>query len=256
MQQRLHEQGPSLHFIFCSPYYIIHLYYHPQSDGVVMFDQITEKINIILPDHPSTRIYISGDFNIQSTQTKPMKKVDTTMSLSRSWMSLSVLLIQQVKSFQPLSHPLSIVTYLELFRPLIGLGQDWCKPKASSAVPFHRTIFQYSKANWETFSYFSLLKFLSHHSLKMEHLGQPPSFLSGSIWKITNKVLNRSKSPMISIINRHEIISSGKVKLLTMNSVSDYTVDDQGHLTHMANKHCYHKILTREVLDSLKLLNL
>lgn len=66
---------------------------------------------------------------------------------------------------------------------------------------------------------------------------------------------------MISIINRHEIISSGKVKLLTMNSVSENTVDDQGHPLHdfstlMVHKHCDHKISTREVLDSLKLLNL
>lgn len=75
----------------------IFIIYSLQAD--VIFDQIAKKIDVILLDYYS--IYIYGNFkaHYKSTQTKPMKKVDTTVtflshtSRTRSWMSLLMFLI-------------------------------------------------------------------------------------------------------------------------------------------------------------------
>lgn len=57
------KQGPGIHMILictCLSFSLL-----STDDGIVIFDKIAEKIDDILFDHPSTRIHISGDFNIR-----------------------------------------------------------------------------------------------------------------------------------------------------------------------------------------------
>lgn len=109
------------------------------------------------------------------------------------------------------SHSLRTSTYL-----LVN-GKIDIKPKAPSGVPLHRTIFRYANLRYY-FAEAPILVFLKNRNPRIAsiicELGilnfilHKRSRVAKKFWKISNKILNKSKPSVPTIINGAEVISS------------------------------------------------
>ena len=148
--------------------------YRPQDDGCDVIDKIASQIDKILVSYPSANIHICGDFNVHheewlvhSNKTDPVGRYCHNFSVAYE-------LTQIIDS--PTHVPDIIGQYhnlLDLYlttcpnlctaNVLSPLGRsDHCmvtvaidvQCKESTDVPFHRTVYRYSKADWDSFRSF------------------------------------------------------------------------------------------------------
>ena len=312
--------------------------YRPQTDGCDVFEKIGSQIDKILVSYPSANIHICGDFNIHhekwlvySNKTDPEGRYCYDFSVAYE-------LTQIIDS--PTHVPDIIDQYHNLLDLYLTTCPDLCTAtvssplgrsdhcmvsvaidvqcKQSTDVPFHRTVYRYSKADWDGFRSFiadaphsyifkfraskiaSLITdwvlsgmdtFIPHKKYQQKPNSQPwfgpecaaaiahrnhffhlyhqnrcaanleafqrarnqchkvlrdakTSYAesvqtrieqerlgSREFWRITNKVLNRGKSPIPTIINGPEVISasSEKAKLFASIFSSNSTLDDSDH---------------------------
>ena len=312
--------------------------YRPQDDGCAVIDKIASQIDKILANHPSANIHICGDFNVHheewlvhsnKTDTEGRHCHDFSVAYELSQIIDSPTHIPDVVGQYPNLLDLYLTTCPDVCSSYVSspLGRsDHCmvtvaidvQCKQSSDVPFHRTVYRYSKADWDGFrSYIadapldyifkfraskvaSLITdwvttgmdtFIPHKKYQQKPNSQPwftpecaaaiahrnhffhlyhqnrcavtqaafhnarnqcqmvlrdaKSSYAKSIqdridqerlgsrefWRITNKILNRGKSPIPTIINGPEVISSSsdKAKLFGSIFASNSTLDDSNH---------------------------
>ena len=312
--------------------------YRPQADGVAVLERIAGMIDGILSEHPSANIHICGDFNIHNEEwLVHSNKTDVEGRFCHDF-ATAYDLTQIVKS--PTRVPDADGHFANLLDLFLTSCPDLCthsvgsplgssdhsvvsvkvlsKCKASSDVPFHRSVFRYAKADWDGFRSFladiplnSIFKrgpsriakelsdwitvgmecFIPSKKYQQRPNSQPwftPECASSiahrnhffhnyhqnrtadskaafrtarnhckrvlrnakdsyaesvkarvaeqrlgsrEFWRITNRVMNRGKSSVPTIINGPEVISSArdKAKLFAMNFASNSTLDDHGH---------------------------
>ena len=168
--------------------------YRPQTDGVAIFDCIAEKIDSILLAHPSASIHLCGDFNIHHQEW--LIHSNRTDEEGRHCHSFAL----AYDLTQIVDRPTRIPDVDGQFPSLLDLfltscpdtcdqsvhsplgSSDHCviqvkvvaKCKVNPDVPFHRTVFRYSKADWDGFRSFlseiSLSNIFSHGTPKIASL--------------------------------------------------------------------------------------
>ena len=156
--------------------------YRPQKDGTVIFDQIGQAIDSILSENPYADIHICGDFNVHHSEWLIHSNKTTPEGRYCHDFAVAYDLTQTVT--KPTRVPDATGQYanlLDLFLTscpercstsvLSPLGSsDHCvvsvkvdtKSDTSTDVPFHRTVFRYSKADWDSFRSFMADAPLSH----------------------------------------------------------------------------------------------
>ena len=145
--------------------------YRSQDDGISMFDKIASQIDKIRVDYPSANIHICGDFNVHHQEwLVHSNKTDTEGRYCHDF-SVAYELSQIIDSpTRVIGHfPNLLDLYLTTCPDLCTstvlspLGtSDHCtvtvalnlEGKESSEVPFHRTVYRYSNADWDGFRSF------------------------------------------------------------------------------------------------------
>ena len=148
--------------------------YRPQNDGVILFDRIADKIDTILSDYPYADIHVCGDFNVHHEEwLVHSNKTDKEGRHCRDF-AIAYGLSQIVK--EPTHIPDVDGQFHSLLDLFLTSCHDRCvssvlsplgssdhsvvsvkiesKLKETSDVPFHRTVFRYSKADWDSFRSF------------------------------------------------------------------------------------------------------
>ena len=312
--------------------------YRPQDEGSSVFTTISNKIDNILIHHPSANINIFGDFNVHHIPW--LTHSNRTDNVGVDCYNFSIAYeLSQIISF-PTRIPDSPNQFASLLDLFLTSVPEFCTPtqlpplgtsdhctisvsielpvKASTEVPFHRTVYRYSQADWDNFrSYIadapvkhfykfrasklaSLISdwirngidiFIPHKKFQQKPHSQPwftpacaaaishrnhyfhayhrnPSDITRfdfrttsnrckyvlnaakdhyasliqsridnenlgtrEFWRITNRVMNRGKSSIPTIINGPEILSSSldKARLFAKMFSSNSNLDDSGH---------------------------
>ena len=156
--------------------------YRPQKDGTVIFDQIGQAIDSILSENPYADIHICGDFNVHhgewlihsnkttpegrychdfavaydltQTVTKPTRVPDATGQYAN--------LLDLFLTSCPEKCSTSVLSPLGSSDHCVVSVKVDTKSDTSTDVPFHRTVFRYSKADWDSFRSFMADAPLSH----------------------------------------------------------------------------------------------
>ena len=153
-------------FIFCL--------YRPQDDGVIIFDRISDKIDSILLDHPHAEIHVCGDFNVHheewlvhsnKTDLEGRHCHDFAIAYGLTQIVTEPTRVPDVASHFPNLLDLFLTTCPDrcvssVLSPLgrsdhsvVSVEID-TQLKETSDIPFHRTVFRYSKADWDGFRSF------------------------------------------------------------------------------------------------------
>ena len=312
--------------------------YRPQNDGCEVINHVADKIDNILTHQPSANICVFGDFNVHHIPWLVHSNHTDVVGIECFNFSVAYNLTQIVSSptripDAPGQFPSLLDLYLtsdpdsssaSVLPPLgksdhcvVSVSVDF-PTKSSSETPFHRTIYRYSQADWDTFrsyltdaplDYFfrfranklaTLLSewilngidlFIPHRRFQQKPHSQPwfspacaaaiahrnhffhlyhqdpnshtksqyrtasnrckyvlnnaknqyanmiklrieaESLGSREFWRITNRVLNRGKSSIPTIVNGPEIVSSSsdKASLFARNFASNSSLDDTEH---------------------------
>ena len=147
--------------------------YRPQKDGSILFDRIAEKIDSIMVDYPYANIHMCGDFNVHhqewlcsnrtSEEGKQCHEFSTIYGLTQivkgptrvpdvkgQTANLLDLFLTTVpdKCDSTTSSPLGSSDHSVVIVKIDAT----CK--GSNDVPFHRTVFRYSEADWDSLRLF------------------------------------------------------------------------------------------------------
>ena len=147
--------------------------YRPQKDGSILFDRIAEKIDSIMVDYPYANIHVCGDFNVHhkewlcsnhtSEEGKQCHEFSTIYGLTQivkgptrvpdvkgQTANLLDLFLTTVpdKCDSTTSSPLGSSDHSVVIVKIDAT----CK--GSNDVPFHRTVFRYSEADWDSLRLF------------------------------------------------------------------------------------------------------
>ena len=148
--------------------------YRPHGDGCSVIDHIADQVDKIYNDHPSASIHICGDFNVHheewlvhSNKTTPEGRICHDFSVAYE---LTQIVDKPTRIPDNIQHFPNILDLFLTICPEIctatvlqPLGRfDHClfnvkvgiQCKESSDVPFHRTIYRYSSADWDGFRNF------------------------------------------------------------------------------------------------------
>ena len=156
--------------------------YRPQKDGTEIFDQLGQSIDAILSENPYADIHVCGDFNVHHSEWLIHSNKTTPEGRYCYDFAVAYDLTQTVtKPTRVPDAPGQYANLLDLFLTscpekcstsvLSPLGSsDHCvvsvkidaKSEISTDVPFHRTVFRYSKADWDSFRSFMADAPLSH----------------------------------------------------------------------------------------------
>lgn len=178
MWQRPHLREPWLPiYVFCVALFhnVLHLYYPPHSDGVVMFDKMAEKIDVILSDYLSASIHVCGNFNVYHEEW--LVRSNKTDEEGRYWYDFSITYkltqIMDESTFAPdlvnchvnlldLFLTTCFYKYSSVVLSHFGFSNySLIKIDVKSKVLFYRAIFGYSKANCDSFRFFIVESSLS-----------------------------------------------------------------------------------------------
>ena len=312
----------------------IFVLYRPQDDGCQVFESIASQIDKIQLDYPSANIHVCGDFNVHhkewlvhSNKTDPEGRHchDFSVAYELTQIIDAPTRVPDVAGHYPNLLDLFLTSCPDRCTHTVSSPRgrsDHCmvsvsinvQCKKSSDAPFHRTVYRYSKANWDEFRSFmadaplkhffkfkvskaaSLItdwvlagieNFIPHKKYQQKPNSQPwftpecaaaiahrnhffhlyhrnrcdetsaafrtarnnchrvlseakdayalsiqaridqEQLGSREFWRITNKVLNRGKSPIPAIINDPEVLSSSSdkaelfAKIFSVNSTLD-----------------------------------
>ena len=312
--------------------------YRPQDDGCSVIDHIADQIDKIYSDYPSANIHVCGDFNVHheewlvhSNKTDPEGRICYDFSIAYE---LTQIVDKPTRIPDNINHSPNLLDLFLTSCPdlctatvMSPLGRsDHCmvsvkvdiQCKESSDVPFQRTVFRYSKADWDGFRSFmadapldaifnsdsseaatsvsdwilaGMEIFIPSKKYQQKSNSQPwftpgcaaaiahrnhffhlyhqnvcdetkaafktarnrchqvlrdaksnyaesvqarikqQRLGSREFWRITNRVLNRGKPPIPTIINGPEVLSSSfdKASLFASNFAKNSTLDDTGH---------------------------
>ena len=147
--------------------------YRPQHDGSILFDRIAEKIDSIMCDYPYANIHLCGDFNVHHKEWL-CSRITSEEGKRCHEFSTIYGLTQIVKG--PTRVPDVIGQTANLLDLFLTTVPDKCdsttssplgssdhsvvvvkidaKCKESNDAPFHRTVFRYSEADWDSLRLF------------------------------------------------------------------------------------------------------
>ena len=152
--------------------FIIFLY-RPCRSGSEIFDSISEKVDEILAKYPAALIHICGDFNVHHedwlvhsrfTDPEGIECFNFSVAHDLTQIITSPTRLPDVDDHFASLLDLFLTSSPELCVPTIlpPLGSDHCvvsvtvniPPKMTKEVPFHRTVYRYCDADWDSFRSF------------------------------------------------------------------------------------------------------